>query len=316
MKMRRMNLRPCTLAILSSAVWLGCGAKSDGAPGPDSGADTATQAGAHDGSGPDAGGAHDGGLAPEGAAADMIAGEASAPSTGSDGAADARPSVGAGDAATDTGSSDGPGDAIADSESADAGAEASGPGCSMYCAAVMAACGGGNAQYKDSASCMTACQYFPLGTPGQSSGDTLACRITHAGYAMTAPNPHCWHAGPLGYGGCGALYEGFCDIAAGHVDMQMPSGYCSFSGGFDAGAAAYTSNSDCWLHAAGFPKINMPTGGQPPGYVGLDGGFSASGPTAGDTLDCRAYHLVLALQGGSMQQTECPNVGWTSSACR
>jgi hypothetical protein len=55
---------------------------------------------------------------------------------------------------------------------------------------------------------------------------------------------------------------------------------------------------------------------QPPGQVGLDGGYSANGPSSGDTLDCREYYLAKALQGEAAQQLYCLDVGPQSAMCR
>jgi hypothetical protein len=151
-----------------------------------------------------------------------------------------------------------------------------------------------------------------------TSGDTVACRIAHAGLARAAPNPHCWNAGPFGYGACGEPCEGFCDIAAGmHPQCSLANGFCSPAGGFGSGAPPYSSQGDCILHCALYPRINTSTNLiQPPGMVGLDGGYSANGPATGNTLDCREYHLMSGLRGGAAQQMECPLAGPDSPACR
>jgi hypothetical protein len=206
----------------------------------------------------------------------------------------ASPEAGSPDAVQDTGVTDSTGDAGTVS-------------CSTYCAAVMAACTGANAQYKDNASCLNACQYLQPGTEADTSGNTVGCRITHASLAMATPNPHCWHAGPFGYGGCGQPCEGFCDIAA---------GFCSPTGGFDGAAPPYNSQGDCILHCAGYAMVDTPTNlVSPPGMVGVDGGYSANGPDTGDTLDCREYYLGSALQGGTAQQLHCNQLGPTSLTC-
>jgi hypothetical protein len=46
-----------------------------------------------------------------------------------------------------------------------------------------------------------------------------------------------------------------------------------------------------------------------------DGGYTAAGVT-GDTLECRAYHLIdNALQSPALQQVHCPHAGAASAAC-
>ncbi len=173
--------------------------------------------------------------------------------------------------------------------------------CIDYCSAVMSECTGPNAQYESTDACMNACPNFPVGTAADTSGNTLGCRTYHAALAKTATNPHCWHAGPYGYGGCGTECEGFCTLA---------TTWCTPAGGFDGGAPPYTDDSTCLTACAGFARIDAADGG-----VGLDGGYTATGPAGGNTLDCREYHLTTSLAGGAMQQYHCMHPGVVSATC-
>jgi hypothetical protein len=167
----------------------------------------------------------------------------------------------------------------------------------------MSACTGANAQYVSMDACMHACPFFPVGMAGDTSGNTLGCRATHAGLAaMSGTNPHCWHAGPYGYGACGTECEGFCTLA---------TTWCTPDGGFDGGAPPYASDSACLTACAGFKRIDDADGGA----VGLDGGYNATGPGSGNTLDCREYHLGASLAGGADQQLHCQHPGATSPTC-
>ncbi len=76
--------------------------------------------------------------------------------------------------------------------------------CSGYCTATMAACTGDNARYVDMTDCMEVCTEagWMAGTPGATSGNTIACRIYHAGAAATMPAVHCVHTGATGGGVC------------------------------------------------------------------------------------------------------------------
>ena len=49
----------------------------------------------------------------------------------------------------------------------------------------------------------------------------------------------------------------------------------------------------------------------------FDGGYNAAGPTGGNTLDCREYHLGAALvdHTAAHQQLHCNHVGMTSVTC-
>ena len=177
--------------------------------------------------------------------------------------------------------------------------------CTAYCAAVMGTCTGFYKQYLDTPECMTACALLPPGKFGDTSGNTVGCRTTHAGLAATGGlNPHCWHAGPFGYGACGNECEGFCTLA---------TSFCSPDGGFDGGPAAYASVGDCMTSCAGYRKIDDPDGGGT-GALGVDGGYNAAGPTSGNTLDCREWHLDNALDmpgSNAGQNLHCNHVGMT-----
>jgi hypothetical protein len=103
--------------------------------------------------------------------------------------------------------------------SADGGGDAGGGGggltCADYCASIIGACTGDNQQYADSDHCLNACAAFPAGALADTSGDTLGCRIYHAGVAaQSADNAavHCVHAGPGGAGVCGNNCDGYCDM--------------------------------------------------------------------------------------------------------
>jgi|SRR5579859_1758205 len=173
--------------------------------------------------------------------------------------------------------------------------------CTSYCAAVMSECTGANAQYLSTDACVNACANFPVGTAADTSGNTLGCRTYHAMLAATMPIPHCWHAGPYGYGACGDECAGFCLLA---------TTWCTPAGGFDGGAPPYTNDTTCLTSCAGYKQIDAADGG-----VGLDGGFYAQGPGSGNTLDCREYHLGASLKGGADQQLHCQHPGATSTTC-
>jgi hypothetical protein len=179
--------------------------------------------------------------------------------------------------------------------------------CAAYCQAVMSACQGGYSQYLSTDECMTACALLPLGAAGDAMGNTVACRITHAGYAAHGvPNPHCWHAGPFGYGGCGDECDDFCLLA---------TTFCSLDGGFDGGPPPYASTAACSTACAGFARVEDVDGG---GLFTTDGGYNAAGPMSGNTLDCREWHLDNALAGPGLvggQEQHCNHVGATSPTC-
>jgi hypothetical protein len=77
-------------------------------------------------------------------------------------------------------------------------------GCYDYCVAVTEACTGANAQYGTIDECTSYCFEvgWRLGTRGDTSGNSLACRHYHADVAAFEPDIHCPHAGPTGAGIC------------------------------------------------------------------------------------------------------------------
>jgi len=81
--------------------------------------------------------------------------------------------------------------------------------CERYCTAITAACTAANAQFADAADCNAWCSgaNLPVGMPGAADGNSVECRIYHAGVAAMAgmAAAHCPHAGPTGGGVCGAI---------------------------------------------------------------------------------------------------------------
>jgi hypothetical protein len=143
------------------------------------------------------------------------------------------------------------------------------PTCSAYCAKIQMNCtaasgdAGGNAQYMDAATCNSYCTTaagWPAGTTGDTSGNTIGCRLYHAGAAAADPVLHCPHAGPTGGNVCGSYCENYCQLMAKN---------CT---GANAVYDAATCMSKC---------TTIPTSGQ-------------VNDTAGNTIQCRIYHLGAA----------------------
>ena len=153
---------------------------------------------------------------------------------------------------------------------------------------------------------MNACALFPVGTASDTSMNTLGCRIYHTGLAAVdgGADPHCWHAGPYGFGVCGTECADFCTLA---------TGWCSPDGGFDGGAPPYADMDACAGACPGFVKVAPSDAG----VFLVDGGYTGTGPTGGNTLDCREYHLGAALRshGAADQQLHCQHPGVTSATC-
>jgi hypothetical protein len=108
--------------------------------------------------------------------------------------------------------------------------------CTTYCAEIQANCTDTNAQYADIAACNSACKTFNVGTSAVTdmSGNTLGCRIYHAGPpSQTAPTTHCAHAGPGGdlitatpaFCSGGDVCTSFCTLeiaACGSLNAPLP----------------------------------------------------------------------------------------------
>jgi hypothetical protein len=152
--------------------------------------------------------------------------------------------------------------------------------CDNYCARVLANCTGDAAQYADPDTCKKICAALPMGDAGDTASDTVACRFYHAGApAKQSPGFHCSHAGPFGGGVCGTRCGAFCLLAG----EQCPQ---AFAG--DAG----TCDASCGTAFAFDPTP--------------DAAESPSGPTSGNSLNCREYHLVAAFGDPT---THCAHVG-------
>ncbi len=91
--------------------------------------------------------------------------------------------------------------------------------CARYCSIMDSTCVGSDAQFGGLlGSCQSYCgttNAWPAGTPGAGSGNSMACRNTHAILASQATNAtdrsaHCGHAGPSGADTCGSWCENYC----------------------------------------------------------------------------------------------------------
>jgi hypothetical protein len=165
------------------------------------------------------------------------------------------------------------------------------PSCAKYCDLVMGSCAGDQAQYASRAECLEVCAHLPAGDAGDIESNTVACRQYYAGSpARTNAGGYCLAAGPFGGGVCGDRCIAFCGLTL---------GACSP----DAAAAPYGSYPDCQTACAGYAYRDggVDGGGEPPG-----------GPTTGDTLNCRLFHLRAAIHDG----TGCVDLGADSGACR
>jgi hypothetical protein len=182
------------------------------------------------------------------------------------------------------------------------------PSCDEYCKSMMTSCTGtlgddaGTAQYASTEGCLNLCGAIGGGSPGDTTGDSIYCRLSHAAAAKTDPRTQCAKAGSTGGGACND------DSDAG-----------------DHGRCAAFCNRAVAL-------CTQANGVDPIPFADFDGCMSSCGknfafdPTQpeltemGNTLNCRQYHLVLAYEstdGGSPAVYHCPHLAFPASAfCR
>jgi len=151
--------------------------------------------------------------------------------------------------------------------------------CATYCERITANCTGALAQYTNVQLCEATCGNFDVGEQSDVEGDTLGCRLYHAGAAKDDPATHCTHAGPGGNGQCGANCQGFCTIAV------------------RACPAVYSDEAACESTCAGFSDAES---------------YDAS-DVSGDTLACRLYHLTVATVYAA---DHCPHIAAVSETCK
>ncbi len=167
--------------------------------------------------------------------------------------------------------------------------------CKSYCAEVATNCTGANSQYTGDDSCMAVCKGFPEGKLGDIEGNTLGCRIYHAGIpAVGDPVLHCPHAGPTGgdkdvtdttAGTCGEGCDAFCDIAI---------AACTGAN------VQYATKDACMTECKTF-KASAAT-------------FNTT-DTDKDDFGCRMYHLTVAATDADLATMHCPHIKAVSATC-
>lgn len=155
--------------------------------------------------------------------------------------------------------------------------------CASYCTRITTNCTATNQQFGQMSECMATCTRYPLGAATDMMGDTLGCRLYHAGAAMVDPAVHCRHAGPGGDGACGANCLGFCTLTL----------------------AACTGS-------------NAQYGGDMTTCMTACGGYATTPPynsmqTAGDTFACRLYHATVATLNPAVH---CAHTAAVSATCK
>ncbi len=135
------------------------------------------------------------------------------------------------------------------------GANVCGTWCDNYCALVLGSCLGDASLFGNAAECQSACEKHPAdGLVGDADGDSVQCRLYHAGVAASDPPAsaldHCPHAGPSGDGVCvpksqGPTCQSYCfkvtaackDTNAQYASQAACEAYCATWAGWDQGGA-------------------------------------------------------------------------------
>jgi len=161
-----------------------------------------------------------------------------------------------------------------------------GTNCENYCyTSTKTGCTGQNT-FANTAECNSFCSGLPTGKFSDVAGNTVQCRVYHWGVAsvsVTSGNTHCSHGTPSGGDHCGTFCEVYCQLA-----IQN----CNGSNVLYSGSAAMT---DCTTACAKFDATGK------------------AGDTAGNTVQCRIYHLGVAGQSAALATTHCAH-GLTASA--
>jgi len=179
------------------------------------------------------------------------------------------------------------------------------PSCSAWCAAIFnstfqSVCNTTTPDFNTQDNCNSWCNSTnqTLGNDGDVSGNTLGCRIYHAGVAAgsTPPTAHCDHASMMGGDTCGTRCEAYCQNA-----MYGPC------------VGSYGSMSDCMTVCATFPTSNPAFPNNAPG---ADIAANLPATNWANNVQCRNYHAAFPSMFGQMD-AHCAH-GWPTggNACQ
>jgi hypothetical protein len=142
------------------------------------------------------------------------------------------------------------------------------------------------------------CQTFEPGTPGDTTQGSLSCRTHFANLSASDPAANCRSAGPLGEPSCGnAPCTAFCALVQSLCTAVTPP----ISPPYGSAIACVSSCQSNLVYL-------------------LDAGDIAL--SAGDTLNCRTYHLESGYAPSSNAKEpkanldhHCPHTGVISATC-
>jgi len=156
--------------------------------------------------------------------------------------------------------------------------DGSSPLCRQYCDAVMKNCTGSFAVYANSVQCLNLCRVIEPGTPGDTVGNTVACRLANAVRAgdTDEPGSHCPQAGPGGAAAPSPSGDGLQAEAENLSCSTNCEGLCA--GMLQLCPEQFTSLPGCLADCASVPDL---------------GGYDIS-IGQGNSVQCRLFHLGAA----------------------
>lgn len=118
--------------------------------------------------------------------------------------------------------------------------------CPTYCETVMRNCTAPFQVYTSVEVCLRACAVLPQGRPGTETGNSVACRLSHAEHIelIGEAGTQCPIAGPGGDGVCGDNCDGFCTLRQGICDAGLDLRACDTECGALVDLGGYTTSQD------------------------------------------------------------------------
>jgi hypothetical protein len=164
------------------------------------------------------------------------------------------------------------------------------PTCAGYCASIASSCTGTmpttNGQYASAAQCAKFCGYF---AHGAANANTLECRVANLALVGTDAT-NCRAAGP--YGLANAAMMNACGTSNCDAFCQLARAICPTDHAEDQA----TCVTQCTGYTSDPSTLDIPN----------------SSPSAGNTLECREYHLSAALTDPTLH---CPHTTQGSTIC-
>jgi hypothetical protein len=152
--------------------------------------------------------------------------------------------------------------------------------CNEYCGAVFEGCLDPDDVYLNNDSCLNTCALLPAGSANSVAGNNIHCRLDKARKAKETGDvvKFCPASGPAGSGLCGTDCETYCGI----INEVCPG---SFPGIF---ASESDCLEDCESTIPSLPPFRAPTPDE-------------------DSIQCRLYHMTLALESEEVRAQHCPH---------